>query len=241
MGRFFVLCLMCVMLVLSTANADDGFPVVVEAEVRAVLSIQQAGALNNMKTNVGDYVKKKELLAKVYYYDLALEKKQRKVSAAYYAKQVANLTKLNSKGLATNEELEKAMMDKDMNDIQVRIIQTRISKSILTAPFSGFIVARHAQPYEWVNSGQPVFEMYDPRKLRIVASIPSKTAVHFKPGRVDNFYFPDMEKTVQGKLKLIVQEVDVRSNTIKIYWQVNVKKYKWLLPGMRGGLRLGSN
>ncbi|QTA87857.1 efflux RND transporter periplasmic adaptor subunit [Desulfonema magnum] len=217
----------------------DQFPVVVEAEVRAVLSAERSGVLSSLKVDVGDTVKKGAVVGVVFHRELILKKEQREANRRYKKVQVENLTKLNDKGLVTDEELAKAKMELVINEKEISMIQTEIEHSNIRAPFSGRVVTRHIQPHEWVTPGREVVELYDPRKLRIVADIPADIAVEWNKGKTDSLYFPDLKKDIKAKLKVFSPQVDVRSNTIKVYWTVSNKERKTahLLPGMKGVLK----
>jgi len=223
------------------AVCAEQFPVVVEAEVRATLSAERSGMLSKLNVDVGDTVKKGTVIAIVFHEELIFKKQQREANKRYRDIQVENLTKLNEKGLATNEELAKAKMESVVNEKEISIIRTEIDRSKVRAPFSGRVVARHVQPYEWVTPGRELVELYDTRKLRIVADIPADIAVQWKKGKTDILFFPDLNKEVNAKFKVFSPQVDVRSNTIKVYWAVNAKYIKKvrLLPGMKGILKIG--
>ncbi len=214
----------------------EQFPTVVEAEVRAVVAAEREGVISGMNTDVGDRVKKGGVIAVVYHKDILFEKQQLQAKQKYFSVQVENLGKLNEKGMVPNEELARAQMDKAVNEAQIKLIDTQIGRSTVYAPFSGIAVARHIQSHEWVRPGQPVVELYDPARLRVVADIPSEIAMKMKTGQVDTLVFPDTGKEVNAKLKVISPQVDVRSNTIKVYWSVDPKEGEKgnLIPGMKG-------
>ncbi|MCP4349130.1 MAG: efflux RND transporter periplasmic adaptor subunit [Desulfobacterales bacterium] len=227
-----------------TAFAEQ-FPVVVEAEVRAILSAEREGVLSSLKVDTGDWVKKGTTLAVVFHKNIILKKEQHEARRKYLAIQVENLTKLNEKNLVTHEELARAKMEQVVNAKEITIDETLIKRSKIRAPFSGTVVSRHIQPHEWVKPGQPVVELYNPGRLRIVADIPSDIAVGLKKGQIHTLFFPDLNQQVKAKIKVFSPQVDVRSNTIKVYWRVYSEKKKKtkvrLLPGMKGVLKIGGS
>lgn len=222
-----------------TALAEE-YPVVVEAKVRAVVSAEREGVLTELRVDAGDYVASNESLAVVFHENLVLMKQQQEAKKKYLAVQVENLTKLNSKGLVTDEELAKAEMERDVNEKEIAITEKQIERSGIRSPFNGLVVARQVQPHEWVRPGQPVVELYDPSRLRAVADIPSGTAVKLKKGGTYTLEFEDLNRQIKAKLDVISPKVDVRSNTIKVFFKVSAKqsKRKKLLPGMKGMLKL---
>ncbi len=225
-----------------TSALADQFPAVVEAEQRAVLAAERAGILSRLHVDVGGAVKKGDLLGEIYHKDLVLRKEQREATAKYLNVLVENLEKLNAKGLTTREELAKARVDQAVNIKEISLAETDIARSRITAPFSGLITIRHVQPHEWVTPGQPVLELYDPSKLRIVTDIPADIAVKLKKGQAKDIWFPDLNEQISAELAIFSPQVDVRSNTVKVYWTVNAagSRQIGLKPGMKGALRFGT-
>ncbi len=223
-------------------GAAEQFPAVVEAEVRAVIAAEQEGVLYDLDVDVGDGVGAGQVLAVVFHRDLTLKLEQEEATREYFEVLVENMTKLNEKGLVTNEELAKARMESEVNAKEIERYQSMIERSHIKAPFSGLVVSRQIQPHEWVRPGQPVIELYDPRKLRIVADIHANIAHRMKAGESHPIFFPDLDQEVPAKVAVFAPQVDVRSNTIKVYWRVDGAKGRkaGLLPGMKGVLQLGS-
>lgn len=229
-------------LLAAAVAAAEKYPVVVEAESRAVLAAELEGVLTYLEVDVGDPVKNGAVLAEVYHRDRLLQRERLGATRSYLEILVENLTRLNEKGLTTDEELAKAEMDLAVNGKEIEIVESQIARARVRAPFSGTVVTRHIQPHEWVRPGQSVVEIYDPRKLRIVADIPADVAVSMKVGETQPLRFPDLRDSVNAKLSVFSPQVDVRSNTIKVFWTVNTREARrvGLLPGMKGVLEYGA-
>ena len=223
----------------ATVAAAREFPAVVEAEVQAVLAAEREGVLTRLTVDTGDRVNRGAEIAEVFHRHLVLRKELHQATREYLRVQVENLERLGDKGLTTQEELARARMELAVNGKEIGMVETEIQRSVVRAPFPGIVIAREVQPHEWVRPGQPVVEMYDPRRLRIVADIPADIAVGLKPGDAHAIFFPDLQAEVRGTLRVLSPRVDVRSNTIKIHWDV-ARGGERLFPGMKGVLKLGS-
>ncbi len=241
--RWAVTAMVGLTLLASAAAAAEKYPVVVEAESRAVLAAELEGVLTYLEVDVGDAVKQGAVLAEVYHKDRLLNRERLTATRSYLRILVENLTRLNEKGLVTDEELAKAEMDLVVNAKEIEIVESQITRAQIRAPFSGTVVTRHIQPHEWVQPGQPVVEIYDPRKLRIVADIPADVAGSMKVGETQSLRFPDLGDSVTAKLAVFSPQVDVRSNTVKVFWSVRAgdARQVGLLPGMKGVLEHGAD
>ncbi len=230
----------CILVLSGTVGvaAQESYPVVFEAIQRAVLSAERAGSLNRLKVDVGDRVKKGNTIAKVDTSELALQKKSNQVALNYLETQISDLSRLIQRGLATNEEISKARMERDVTKTEQDIIVRKIINSSIRAPFSGIILKRHTQPHEWVTAGQPVVELVDTSKLRAMGNLPAAMAVSLEKGAEHSFYVSDLDISVTGKVEAVAPQVDERSNTAQVIWTVDKGEHK-LLPGMKGEVRIG--
>lgn len=242
--RFFAAVLRVVLIPIfalpATALADQ-FPAVVEARQRAVLSAQRAGVLSQLSADVGDLVKKDSEIAVVFHKELLLQMQKQQETRNYLRVLVENLEKLDQKGLTTLEEIAKARADLAVISKEIEIIKTEIGRSKIIAPFSGLVTVREVQQHEWVTPGQPVVEIYNPDKLRIVTDIPADIAFKLKVGESREIVFPDINKSINATLAVFSPQVDVRSNTIKVFWSVEPKDARdiGLKHGMKGALNFG--
>jgi RND family efflux transporter MFP subunit len=213
------------------------FPVVFEARQKAVLSAERAGSLTSLKADVGDTVKKGAVVAQVDLGEAALRKKRGEVALQHLDKQIQELTQLNQRGLATNEEVQKVRMERDVTQADVQIYKRQIAQSTIRAPFSGMVVRRHVEAHEWVTAGQPVLDMVNLDRIRAIANLPAHIAVRLKKGDTHTLYVHDLEAELKGTVDAVAPEVDERSNTAQVIWSVDAGDRR-LLPGMKGEVRV---
>ncbi len=213
--------------------SGEAYPAIFEATRQAVLSAERAGVLSSLAYEVGSTVKKGEIIAQVETGELALQKKRAELSRKHLGVKVDNLTRLSKQGLATNEEVAEARMQRDVVRTDIDIIQRQIANSYIRAPYACIVVRRHVQPHEWVTAGQPVVEVVDIKQLRAVANIPSASAVRLNTGDEHSFYVHDLDRTVTGVVRAVVPVVDELSNTAEVVWTIQ-ETGDALLSGMKG-------
>lgn len=225
--------------VLEQTSATDrsAYPAIFEAKSKAVLSAERAGVLSKLEYEVGSPVKKGSVIAKVDTGELALRKKREEQALSHLDVQVKDFTNLKQRGLATNEDVAKAMMERDVTRTDLELVQRLINQSYLRAPFGCVIVRRHMQPHEWVTAGQPVVDVVSLEDIRAVANIPAHLAVMLEKGASHPFYVHDLGVEVVGKVFAVAPEVDERSNTAPVIWTIEKGDQK-LLPGMKGEVRI---
>lgn len=221
-----------------TAGTDRNvYPAIFEAKSKAVLSAERAGVLTKLEYDVGSPVKKGSVIAKVDTGELALRKKREEQALNHLDVQVKDLTNLKQRGLATNEDVAKARMERDVTRTDLEMVQRLINQSYVRAPFGCVVVRRHVQPHEWVTAGQPVVDVVNLEDIRAVANIPAHLAVSLQKGAPYPFYVHDLDVEVIGKVFAVAPEVDERSNTAQVIWTIEKGGQK-LLPGMKGEVRI---
>lgn len=221
----------------SFTNAQESYPVIFEATDRAVLSAARAGILYGLDVNVGSSVKKGTVIATVDTTELELQRKRSQLMLNYLDVQVNDLSKLTQRGLATNESLAKATMEREVTRTDLEIQKALINKSYIRVPFDCVVVRRLVEPHEWVTEGKPVVEVLQPGKLRAVANIPSGLAVTINKATPQPILVHDLKITVTGKFVAIAPEVDELSNTAKVIWSIE-KAPPELLSGMKGEVQI---
>ena len=213
--------------------AEERFPVIFEATKKAVLSAELAGVLKKMNYGVGSTIKKGSVIAEVDTGDLALRKKRSVMSLKHLSGKAENLGRLINKGLATNEELAQAVMERDVIKTDIEILKRQISKARIRAPFNCALTRRNAQAHEWVTVGQPVVDVVNTSGLRAVGNIPSALSVTLKKGDTHSFYVSDLDVTVMGTVTAVAPEVDELSNTTQVLWQIKKESHP-MISGMKG-------
>ncbi|MBW2153016.1 MAG: efflux RND transporter periplasmic adaptor subunit [Deltaproteobacteria bacterium] len=117
---------------------------------------------------------------------------------------------------------------------QVDEARTALSYSKLTAPFSGRIVERYADPGDTARQGQPLLKMYDPATIRIEASVRESIASKLTKGKTMITEIDALNRRLSGVVEEIVPYADPGSRTFLV--RVSLENATGLYPGMFGRL-----
>ena len=162
---------------------------VVEAVRRATLSAQTMGRINELRVEAGDAVRAGAVLARID----ARESGQALAAAqAQSANARANLARVRS--LVEQKFLSQAALDRAVAEDKTaaaQVAQAGASNShgVITAPFSGVVAERLAQAGEMASPGRPLLTLFDPKSLRVVASIPQ-------------YRLAEVRQALQGRVEL---------------------------------------
>lgn len=218
--------------VISVARAYE-VPVVVESVERAVLSAEASGVITSYLVDAGSEVKKGEALAKLDTKELELDLLRQKQTLNFIYKKIENLKKLVDRGLATNEEIDQLRLERDVLRSEIKLLEYRIERATIKAPFAAKIVQRLAQPAEWVQQGEPVVELLNVGQLQIVSDVPADFGARLNMGDKIQIRIGVLQTTISAVLTQVAPAVDVKSNTLRVYAEVE-NPPAGLLSGMSG-------
>ena len=116
------------------------------------------------------------------------------------------------------EQIAQARAQVALQTERVRLIEDRIKKFTIVAPFDGFVTAENTEVGEWIQQGDPVAEVIALDEVEVVANVPAEHAVRLQRGRRVRIEFPELPGDVfTGAVDRIVPTGDVRTRTFPIH------------------------
>jgi len=112
--------------------------------------------------------------------------------------------------------------------------KTTLSYSTLTAPISGRVVERYADPGDTARQGEALLRMYDPDTLRLEASVRESVASKLARGQSLMVRVDALDKEFQVEVDEIVPSADPGSRSFLV--KVGLRDSSGLYPGMFGRL-----
>jgi len=228
------------------------FPGQAEANEEAGLSFRVGGSLIELSVNVGDTVKKGQVLAKLdpQDFEVRLRAAEGELSSAKANLEIANveLTRLQSlvqSRAAPQKDLDRAaaLVESHKSNVAALtskrdIAQSELSYVQLTAPFDGIIAARVAQNFQTVQPRQPVVRLLDTSRIKFGVDLP-ETVMPLLP------YAKEIWVTFQAapgnKLPATIQETSHEASRSTRTYRLTVVTDQppgvRILPGMSGELR----
>jgi membrane fusion protein (multidrug efflux system) len=115
----------------------------------------------------------------------------------------------------------------------IELIQYRIEKCVITAPFGGFVVEEHTQVGQWLKQGDEVVSIIEINPILVMVPVPDRYVHFLKKGqKVDlEFDFLPGEKTRQGFVRDIIPEGNEKSRTFPVQISLENKDLS-ILAGM---------
>lgn len=186
---------------------------VVEAVHEATVSTQVQGRVTEMRVEVGQRVKKGELLLRVDAREVAGNDA---AAQANFAQSQAAWER--SKNLHAQKFISKAALDQAEAALKAsqgaaNAAQATLSHAAVTAPIGGLIAERFVQVGEMAAPGVPLVSVFDPRGLRVVASIPQYKVAELKRSKMARIEFPESGRWIDAQRVEILPTFDAKSHT----------------------------
>jgi len=230
------------------------FPGVARAENRVNLSFRVDGPLIELPIDVGDEVKKGDILARIDPRDYEISLRN---AEANLAKSEARLTFAKSDfaraeriqkgdpGAISESKVDEKREERNRlravvegNKAQVDGAKDQISYTHLVAPFNGIIVAKYFDNFEQVRAKQAITRMLDTSRIEMVVDIPGTLIPYadlVKNIDVTFSAFPDL--TLKAKIKEIGEEASTTTRTFPLTLVMKQPKENKILAGMSGEAR----
>jgi RND family efflux transporter MFP subunit len=115
------------------------------------------------------------------------------------------------------EQIEQALARVQLQQEQVRLIEDRILKFTILAPFDGFVSAEHTEVGEWISEGDPVAVIIQLDEVEVLSHVPAEHAVQLRRGLDVRIELPELPgELFTGRVERVVPAADVRTRTFPV-------------------------
>jgi RND family efflux transporter MFP subunit len=218
---------------LQARDVDLTYPAeaVVEAVHSATVAAQVQGRVVEVRADAGQRVTKGEVLMRIDAREFA-ENAAAAEAQSIQAKANYERTKnLYAQKFISSAALDKAEADFKTAQAAAGASGANYSHANITAPMSGIVAQRLTELGEMATPGKPLITVYEPKGLRVIASIPQYKFAEIKKGLKARLEFPETGQWIDAVRVEILPTADARSHTVtaRLYLPDNVPG---VIPGM---------
>ena len=207
----------------------------VEAVRQSTVSAQIPGRIKEVLFDAGDAVKKGQVLVRIDEAEVGQALAESRAVLAQAEAGFANAKagyertrQLFAKNFVSQAALDKAEAEFKAAQSQMEarragagIAATTRSYATVVAPYSGVVAARHVELGEMVVPGKPLMTGFDPRDLRVTASIPQYQLKQVRDGILKHqatatIEFPSLNKQVTAKAVSFQPAADARTHATRV-------------------------
>lgn len=218
-----------------------------------VTSIKQVAGADGRRRNLGagDYVSRGTVLAQIRHQDLkdVLDDATAGVKKAEAQHLDAAQNYERAKALYATQSMTKPDFDQaqaqfdatlavlDQTKASLRQAHLNLDDADLTAPFSGYIIARSIDLGDLASPGKTTFTIADTSAVKVSFGVPEYAVRHVRLGEEFSIHLQDDPKEYKGKVTSIAASADEKNRVFPI--EVTVPNAKSILkPGMIASLNL---
>ncbi|QEF96550.1 Multidrug resistance protein MdtA precursor [Stieleria maiorica] len=115
------------------------------------------------------------------------------------------------------EQVAQAQARVDLQREQVRLLEDRLNKHTLIAPFDGYVTAEYTEAGAWITAGDPVVDLIELDTVRVEVAVPAAQVVSLRPGQTIHVEFDARPgELLLGQLERIVPAADTRARTFPV-------------------------
>ena len=163
------------------------------------IAFEITGRISSIYVDIGDRVKKDEVLAKLDDSEVNANLEQA-VARLDLANQVLNrFEDLRKKGFISIQDFDKAKSEYLVAKSQVKFFEVKKSQTILRAPYDGFIQNRFVDEGTVINASNPILEILDANKVEAHVSIPENLVNNLEVS--NDYVFEIGQEKAKGKFK----------------------------------------
>ena len=187
----------------------------IQASNSADLSTRMMGYVNKVYVNVGDQVKKGQLLVSINNADLQAKRAQvnagiTEATAAFNnaQKDYNRFLNLFADNSASQKELDDITANFEMAKARLEAakqmkneVNAQFTYSNITAPFDGIVTSKNVEEGNMANPGIPLISMETPGDFEVMAMVPETEISDIKTGTTVDVLVKSINQTIQGKVK----------------------------------------
>ncbi len=221
-----------------------------KAANRSVISAKVLATIQDIHVAAGDFVNEGDLLVTLNSQELNARFNQARESLTGVQAAVReaesdferNRRLLQASAVSRQEydiadrKLKVARADERRSQQAIEEAEVLLSYSKITAPRSGRIVDRTAEPGDTAQPGKPILALYDAQSLRLEAPVMESLAVKLKVGQKLNVHVDSIKQDFAATVDEVVPQADAASRSFLV--KASLPRNDNLYEGMYGRLQI---
>ncbi len=213
----------------------QGFPGVVRASRRAILSFKVSGPLVELPIEEGQYVRKGDLIAQIDPRDFRIAVKEALARYREAEQQFRRYKELYAKRQVSKADFDRYLAARDVAKARLEDAKNALCDTTLTAPFDGVIAKRYVENFYKVKAKEPIASLQDISKIEIVVNVPELIMAALKDNSADKVSVSF--ESIPGKefpleIKEYSTEADPATQTYEVVFVMASPEGASILPGM---------
>jgi len=209
------------------------------------VSAQVTGRIVEINYDVGDYVKKGQVIVRIDETEArqVVAGSQAQVAQAEAAFENARVALERNRELARQKFISQAALDKSEADFRVAQAQLSAAKAgagqaatskaytVVVAPYSGVVAARLVEVGEMATPGKPLMTGFDPADMRVIATVPQYKVAEVRASPRAMVEIPSLDKWIEAKAITVLPSAEARTHATQVRLDLP-ENLRDIYPGM---------
>jgi membrane fusion protein, multidrug efflux system len=197
-----------------------------EVELRPEIS----GRVVGIYFQEGSWIKQGALMLKIDDGELKAQLKGKQAEEKLASDEEARRRTLFENQSISQEEYDRAAYALKMIQSEREVIESRLAKTEIVAPFDGMVGLRYVSSGSNVSFNMLVTTLQDTDPMKVEFSVPEKYAKHLGPGMEVVLQVGDSPKKYRGTVFAVESKIDISTRTIKARARIS-NPARELVPG----------
>ena len=219
----------------TNALLSHGFPGIVRANKRAVLSFKVSGPLVELPAEEGEHVRQGDLIARIDKRDFLNGIKEALARYREADQQFARYKELYAKKQVSRADFDRYRAARDVALARLQDAKNALCDTELRAPFDGVIAKRYVENYYKVKAKEPIVFLQDISRIEILVDVPELVMAAIREknsGTVAATFDSIPGKKYALTVKEYSTEADPATQTYQVVFITDQPKEANILPGM---------
>ena len=206
-----------------------------EAEADAEVVARASGIVESLSVEEGDTVAQGDVLARLDDDQLRIEVSRAKANMDKLTADFARAKQVYAEKIISLEAFDRIRFDLQAAKAAYDLAQLNLKYSVIRAPISGVVSARHIKVGNLVNVNTPAFHIIKFDRLLAVLHVPEREIYKLQKQQTADLSFDAYPgETFTGTVTRINPVVDPGTGTVKVTVEMNDDAQPRLKPGMFG-------
>jgi membrane fusion protein (multidrug efflux system) len=200
-------------------------------------SAESAGRVEYLSVDVGDKVRKGQILARIDYQMQKAQAEQAEASFELAKKTYERLSALKAEELVSQQQIDEAHANMISAQAGVAIAQVNLDKSVIHSTTDGIVVEKHVEIGEYVGPGTPLMRIVDTDPIYVISQVPESQIATIEPGMTAQVRIDALNETVAGVVDYVLPTSVAISKTFAIRIRLDGNN-PHILAGMAATVRI---
>ncbi len=180
------------------------------------LKTEASGKITQLPLEEGAKVKKGQLLMKINASELEAQLKQKQNREELLKQKLTRKERLLENEGISQESYDETKTELESIQAEVDLIQARIEKRAIRAPFDGTLGLRHVSMGSYVSPSTKVISLINKQPVKIDFSVPGEYAKYIENGEPIKFSVNGVDSNLTAKIFAIEPAINVDTRTMQV-------------------------